>query len=89
MSNPYIDKGSVRVFLHTVDDKELVWHRDREDRTIKVIDGTGWQFQFDDSLPFDMKVGDVIEIKAMRFHRIIKIEATIENLVLNIEKHRT
>lgn len=87
MVNPYIDKGNIRVFLRDVDDKELVWHRDREDRTVTVIDGVGWQFQFDDSLPVDVKPGDVIEIPKMKFHRIIK-NSPMENLVLRIEKHR-
>jgi len=30
---PYIEEGEVRTFTDNVDEKELVWHRDYEDRT--------------------------------------------------------
>ena len=45
--NPYqeIQQGeiTVRTFKKDVQDDELVWHRDREDREVKVIKGSGWQ----------------------------------------------
>ena len=43
---------------------ELVWHRDKRDRKIRVISGVGWKFQRDNELlAVVMKVHDKIEIK--------------------------
>lgn len=86
MVNPYIDRGNIRVFLHNVDEDELVWHRDREDRKITVIESPGWCFQFEDCLPFELSNGDQFEIPKMTYHRIIKDKDCAGNLVLQIEK---
>jgi hypothetical protein len=32
----------IRVFEENIDASELIWHQDREDRTIKVIEANGW-----------------------------------------------
>lgn len=88
MNNPYIDKGGVRIFLYDVDEKELVWHRDREDRKITVIESSGWKFQFDDCLPFEMNNGDEFTIPKMKYHRIIKDKICTGNLVLKITRGR-
>ena len=70
--NPYIDDGDVRTFdIHTADE-EFVWHRDKEDRTIEILEGDGWQFQPDSALPFLMRPGLKFSIKAGEYHRIIK-----------------
>lgn len=73
-----------RVFNQDVAEDELVWHRDKKDRTIKVISGVNWKFQHDNELPFVMKVGDVLEIKKENYHRIHKGEG---KLILEIEEH--
>lgn len=87
MVNPYFDRGNIRTFSSRLNESELVWHRDREDRTIEVVEGTGWRFQFDDNLPIELNVGDTIKIPAMKFHRIMKsIDST--DLVLKIQKHK-
>ena len=74
--NPYqeIQQGefTIRTFKKDVQDDELVWHRDREDREVRVIKGDGWQFQREDCLPVLLNVGDVIQIKKEEWHRIIK-----------------
>jgi quercetin dioxygenase-like cupin family protein len=74
--NPYSQSnvgGKVlREFKHTVPNDELVWHRDKENRTVKIISGSGWKFQRDNHLPIELKEGDVIKIKKMEWHRIIK-----------------
>lgn len=81
--NPYIDNGTARVFDSNVEPDQLVWHRDEEDRTITVLEGDGWQFQFDNQLPFDINVGDVFTIPAMVYHRILKGQ---NQLLINIER---
>ena len=71
----------LREFSGDVSSKELVWHRDKKDRTVEVLEGEGWKFQFDDELPFDLKVGDTIQVEAMEYHRVIKGKG---NLLLRI-----
>lgn len=74
MNRPYSQNREnnliVRTFSQNVDEDELVWHRDREDRTVKVIENTDWQFQFDDELPRQLK--DTIFIPKNIYHRLIK-----------------
>lgn len=62
----------VRVFSEGVDDEDLKWHRDREDRLIEVIDGEGWELQFDNELPKKLTPGTKILIPEGVYHRIIK-----------------
>ena len=52
MSDPYTqinitDSTFERIFDLSVDSEELVWHRDKKTRFVKVLEGVGWQFQFD------------------------------------------
>lgn len=83
--NPYkdtrVDDKFIRVFQENIDDEELIWHRDRKDRHVKVLKGNGWKLQYDDQLPFIMKENEVYYIKAYQYHRIIKGN---NNLVLEI-----
>lgn len=67
---PYEDIGDIRIFSKEVQQDQLVWHRDREDRTIEVVGDTDWQFQFDNKLPQPLKSG--IFIPKGVYHRIIK-----------------
>ena len=81
--NPYADfrvtdKKFLREFTATVEADELVWHRDKKNRTVTVLEGTGWKFQYDNKLPKEIKPGDVITIKACEYHRILKGETTLK-----------
>ena len=51
---PYIDEklnnwSFIRTFDHNVLTDELVWHRDENGRYIEVLEGSGWEFQFDNA----------------------------------------
>ena len=70
--NPYKDSSNIRSFSKNVKKLELVWHKDDEDRDIEILEGKGWQMQFDDELPFELVKGDCIFIKRHRIHRIHK-----------------
>lgn len=72
MVNPYKDNGDERFFSCNLDSNELVWHRDRNDRIVTVIEGKGWKYQVDDELPVELHEGDELFIPAMTYHRIIK-----------------
>jgi hypothetical protein len=62
----------IRVFEENIDASELIWHQDREDRTIKVIEANGWGYQLDNQLPLPLKKGQELFIPRMTYHRVIK-----------------
>jgi len=70
--NPYENKGNIRTFSKDVNKLELVWHQDAEDRDIEILEGKGWEMQFDNELPFAIRKGDRIFITEGRIHRILK-----------------
>ena len=69
---PYINKGNIRTFSKDVDPMELVWHQDKEDRTIEILEGEGWAIQKDDELPLVVSKGDRIFIIEDQVHRVLK-----------------
>lgn len=73
---PFIEEveigGVVRTFYPTRDDSEYVWHRDKENREIEVLEGEGWQFQYENCLPYLLEEGMIFEIKKGEYHRLIR-----------------
>ena len=86
---PYTDEKIgdgiwIRTFDPVVtDSEEYIWHKDNKDRTITVLEGEGWQFQFDDDIPKSINIGEKLYIRKHVYHRII-IGKTI--LKLKIEE---
>lgn len=80
--NPYEDTHPegrwVRVFKEGVEDRELVWHRDVQDRVVTVLKSERWAYQLDDSLPIVMTAGDTFTIPKMVWHRIIRGSGDLE-----------
>ena len=76
MENPYtqnIENEIIqRTFDETIDEMELVWHRDKKDRMVKVIQSEGWTFQMDNELPIELKKGTELFIPKEVYHRVIK-----------------
>ena len=72
MVNPYEDDGNIRTFSSDVLTEELVWHRDKANRIITVLEGAGWCFQRDNELPIPLNPGDTLDIRAYEYHRITK-----------------
>ena len=62
----------LREFKNNVNDEELIWHQDRENRIVKVIKSDGWKLQVDNQLPVVLCEGVNYHISAYEFHRIIK-----------------
>lgn len=60
-----------RVFDKDLSSKELVWHRDKEDREVKQISGQDWYIQFENSLPVLLENNKSFKIKKNTWHRII------------------
>lgn len=89
MEKPYRDLETgpdyvIREFDQNIDPIELLWHRDDEDRLIKVIEaGSGWKLQLEDALPWDLEPDTSIFILRHQWHRVIKGEG---RLLLRIDK---
>jgi len=62
----------LRKFSETVDEGELQWHRDREDRIVIPTHQTDWKVQMDNKLPISLVEGEQIEIPKGIYHRLIK-----------------
>lgn len=69
---PYIEEGNIRTFPVEVDDDELEWHIDREDREITILEAGGWKLQLDEQIPQPLFNNQKIFIKSLCWHRIIK-----------------
>jgi len=81
-----LDGKLIREFSSDVESEELVWHRDRNDRYVTVVEGKEWYIQFDNQLPVKLIEGQVYYIPAHNYHRIIKgLEST--NLTLEIKEN--
>ena len=62
----------LRTFAGNVSSEELTWHRDAKHRKVRIIESTGWYFQFDNQLPFELKSGIIIDIPRKTWHRVIR-----------------
>ena len=69
-----------RKFTQDIDEEELVWHRDRNDREVIVLGDTDWQFQFEDSIPQQLQ--ETIFIPKDTYHRLIKGTGALDLKIL-------
>ena len=74
----------IRTFPADVDEMDLIWHADKENRIITVLEGNGWKFQFDEELPVEMTEGKSISILKGVVHRVIKGNGP---LVIKLQKN--
>ena len=75
----------IREFAPDVDSEELVWHRDRSDRYVKVLEGSGWYLQVDNQIPQKLVEGSVYFIPANNYHRVIRGK---DSLVVSIKENK-
>ena len=71
----------IRTFDQSVLNEELVWHRDKKDRYVEVLEGEDWKFQYDNELPFVINVGMKFKVESLVYHRLHKGST---NLILRI-----
>jgi len=81
--NPYKDQENIRTFSKDVNPMDLIWHTDKENRDITILEGEGWSFQRDNELPMELSKGDRLHIPEGQIHRIHK---GITDLVIKIDK---
>jgi len=60
----------LRKFKEDTNEDELVWHRDRRDRKVEVLNNTDWMVQLEDDIPQLLKQS--IFIPKNTYHRLIK-----------------
>jgi hypothetical protein len=60
----------IRTFDKNVDSSELVWHKDKKDRYIEILEGNDWFFQFDNEFP--KPLNEIKYIPKNTYHRLIK-----------------
>jgi len=71
-----------RKFTQDVDEQQLVWHRDQNDREVAVVGDTDWQFQLEDCIP--QKLQDKIFIPKNTYHRLIKGTQDLDLRILEL-----
>ena len=64
------DGYHIRTFTENVEDSELVWHRDKEDRIVRSVGKTNWMLQMDNEVPKIIE-GEFF-IPKNTYHRVIK-----------------
>lgn len=62
----------VRKFSSNLNEDELKWHWDQEDRIVICEHETDWLLQLDNELPFKIKKNQAIFINEGQYHRLIK-----------------
>lgn len=73
----------IRTFEPDIDSDELVWHRDKKDRIVRIIENEGWKFQKEDELPIDLEKNQKLFIKKEDWHRVLKGDG---KLIVEIEE---
>lgn len=73
-----------RKFMSFLDENELTWHKDKEDREVNLLEGSGWYIQIDNNLPVTIKKDYVYKIPKETWHRIINKNKT--NITLLVKK---
>ena len=67
-----IENKSFRTFFENVNNDELKWHRDYEDRIVRVRETTDWMLQLDNQLPVVLETNKDYFIPKGLYHRVIK-----------------
>lgn len=76
MTLPFVEELKegfhIRTFSSDINETELKWHFDEQDRIVICEEETDWLFQMDNSLPVKIVKNTPIFIPEGEYHRIIK-----------------
>ena len=64
-----INNETIRIFESNINELDLSWHRDNEDRIIESVGDSDWLIQLDNELP--KKINETFIPKGV-YHRLIK-----------------
>jgi len=78
------ENRALRTFTKDVEEMDLVWHMDKEDRLITVLESDCWMLQLDNELPIILEVDKRYYIPKMTYHRVIK---GFSDLVIEVQFH--
>jgi hypothetical protein len=78
-----LNNKKIRTFSPEVDDEELKWHQDLNDRKVTILESGGWSFQMEDELPTKLQNAKQLFIPKLVWHRVIKGD---NKLVVEIEE---
>ena len=78
-----LNNKKIRTFSPEVEDDELKWHQDLNDRKVTILESGGWSFQMEDELPTKLQNAKQIFIPKLVWHRVIKGN---NKLVVEIEE---
>ena len=89
---PFTEKQTgdyvVRIFDGSLENEELKWHFDDENRIVEPIECDGWKLQIDESLPTEMKVGEKYFIPVDVYHRTIKGNGDLKIKVYKLDNEK-
>jgi hypothetical protein len=74
---------NVRTFSSNLDENELKWHFDEEDRIVVSEHETDWQIQMDNKLPEKIQKNKKYFIPEGEYHRVIK---GTSDLIVKVKK---
>lgn len=74
----------IRLFVKDLPSDELIWHWDKEDRTIEVLQSGGWSYQERDKKSRKLKNRETFSIHTGVWHRILKGSG---DLIIKVTKH--
>lgn len=66
------DSKRIRTFSINVNELDLQWHFDEDDREFSVEQGENWLFQIDNQLPIELIKNEKYSVPKGVYHRIIK-----------------
>ena len=78
-----LNNKKIRTFSPEVEDDELKWHQDLNDRNVTILESGGWSFQMEDELPTKLQNAKQIFIPKLVWHRVLKGN---DKLVVEIEE---
>jgi hypothetical protein len=73
-----------RIFKSDLNDEDLKWHYDEEDRLMVTTHQTDWMFQYDNQLPFIIELHRTYTIPKGQYHRLIKGTEDLEVKILKL-----
>lgn len=62
----------IRTFKENINELDLVWHRDKQDRIVEAISADEWYLQYDNMLPIKIQKNIKYKIEKNIYHRLIK-----------------
>ena len=74
----------IRIFDKSLKETDLKWHRDKNNRYIKIISGHNWKIQLENSFPVELIKGKTYFVNSKKWHRLIKGN---DRLILKIKSN--